>query len=105
MTKRMKNATGPRVALGAVLGLLAAFASTGAALGQSADCARLRQAIADAPRNDQGAQYQAAAARQRGELDRTTAYAHPPSPLKTAPACPACAAIPGTVRPAWPCKR
>jgi hypothetical protein len=76
MTKRMKNATGHRAALGAVFGLLATLAATGAALGQSADCARLRQAIADAPRNDQGAQYQAAAARQREELDRTTAYAH-----------------------------
>jgi len=42
----------------------------------SADCQRLRQAIADASRNDSGAQYQAAAERQRAELDRTTTYAH-----------------------------
>ena len=73
----MKNATGPWAALGAVIGVvLAAFAATGAAQGQNADCARLRQAIADAPRNDQGSQYQAAASRQRDELDRTNAYAH-----------------------------
>jgi hypothetical protein len=42
----------------------------------SVDCQRLRQAIADASRSDSGAQYQAAADRQRAELDRTTAYAH-----------------------------
>lgn len=76
MTKRMTYATGPRAALGAIVGLLAALAASGAAQAQSADCTRLRQAIADAGRNDQGAQYQAAAERQRQELDRTTAYAH-----------------------------
>ena len=37
---------------------------------------RLRQAISDASRDDQGAQYQAAAERQRAEIDRTAAYAH-----------------------------
>ena len=42
----------------------------------SADCERLRVAIADASRGDSGAQYQAAADRQRAELDRTAAYAH-----------------------------
>jgi hypothetical protein len=41
----------------------------------SADCQRLREAIADASRADSGAQYQAAADRQRAELDRTVAYA------------------------------
>jgi hypothetical protein len=75
MTKRMIHASGPRAALGAVFGLLAVFAAADAAQAQSGDCARLRQQIADASRNDQGAQYQAAAQRQREELDRTTAYA------------------------------
>jgi len=42
----------------------------------SADCQRLRQAIADASHSDSSAQYQSAADRQRAELDRTVAYAH-----------------------------
>ena len=40
----------------------------------SAECERLRQSIADASRNPQTAQFQAAAERQRGEIDRTVAY-------------------------------
>jgi hypothetical protein len=40
----------------------------------SADCDRLRRAIADASRSGQGAQYQAAADRQRAEIERTAAY-------------------------------
>ena len=42
----------------------------------SADCQRLRQAIADASHSDSSAQYQSAADRQRAEIDRTVAYAH-----------------------------
>lgn len=45
------------------------------ALAQSNECARLQQAIASAS-GGQGQQYQAAAERQRGELDRTVGYAH-----------------------------
>jgi len=63
----------------AVLCAAAVFGALGAAnlaAAQSADCARLRQAISDAARDNQGAQYQAAADRQRAEIDRTSAYAH-----------------------------
>ncbi len=75
MTKRMIDRPVKRAALGVAVAILAALTAGHAALAQSADCARLRQAISDASRNDQGAQYQAAAQRQREELDRTTAYA------------------------------
>jgi Protein of unknown function (DUF2865) len=44
-------------------------------LAQSSECIRLQQAIADASRNGQSERYQAAAQKQRGELDRTAAYA------------------------------
>ena len=44
------------------------------AFAQSAECARLQQAIASAPRGS--SQVQAAAERQRAELARTSAYAH-----------------------------
>ncbi len=71
MTKRMIDRTVRRAALGAVVAIVAALSAADVAQPQSADCARLRQAIADASRNDQGAQYQAAAERQREELDRT----------------------------------
>jgi hypothetical protein len=51
-----------------------AVASPGFAL--SADCERLRRAIADvSSHSGQNAQFQAAAERQRGEIDRTEAYA------------------------------
>jgi len=60
----------------AALGLVAALTGTNPALSQGGDCDRLRQAISDASRNSQGAQFQAAAERQRGEIDRTSAYAH-----------------------------
>jgi hypothetical protein len=76
MTKRMIDRTGARAALGTVVAILAALSAADFAQPQSADCARLRQAIADASRYDSGAQYQEAADRQRAELDRTTAYAH-----------------------------
>ena len=62
MTNRMIDRTIKRAALGAVVALLAALTAADVAQPQSADCARLRQAISDASRNDQGAQYQAAAA-------------------------------------------
>ena len=62
--------------------LCAAFAALAAillagrqTLAQGAECARLQQAIADASRNGQAERYQAAAQKQRGELDRTLAYA------------------------------
>jgi hypothetical protein len=45
------------------------------ALSANADCDRLRRAISDASRSGQNAQYQAAAERQRGEIERTAAYA------------------------------
>jgi len=77
MSKRTIETIARRVAFGLVL-----TAAAGAFLGGqtsaqqlSADCERLRVAIADASRGDSGAQYQAAADRQRAELDRTTAYA------------------------------
>jgi hypothetical protein len=57
------------VALGA--GLLASRQT----LAQSAECSKLQQAIAGASRNGQSDRYQAAAQKQRGELDRTAAYA------------------------------
>ena len=41
----------------------------------NSDCERLRRAIADSTRSGQGAQYQAAAERQRAEINRTVAYA------------------------------
>jgi hypothetical protein len=72
----MIERTGRRVALGAIFAFLAAVATADVAQPQSVDCGRLRQQIADASHNDQGAQYQAAAERQREELDRTEAYAH-----------------------------
>ena len=71
----MTYRTARRVALGLAVAFLAATAAADVALPQSVDCERLRQAIADASRNDQTAQYQAAADRQRAELDRTSAYA------------------------------
>jgi hypothetical protein len=76
MTKRMIDGTLRRVALGGAVAILAALAAADVAVPQNADCARLRQAISDASRDDQGAQYEAAAERQRAEIDRTTAYAH-----------------------------
>jgi hypothetical protein len=76
MTKRMIDGALRRVALGAAVAILAAMSAAEVAEPQNADCARLRQAISDASRDDQGAQYEAAAERQRAEIDRTTAYAH-----------------------------
>jgi hypothetical protein len=63
------------IALGAAV--LASLTLTGPAQPQNNDCARLQQAIAAASRgnNSQSAQFQAAAQRQRGEINRTAAYA------------------------------
>jgi hypothetical protein len=62
-------------ALLATLGVVVGSAGLDTARSQSADCQRLRQEIADSSHNTQGAQYQAAAAKQRAEIDRTVAYA------------------------------
>jgi hypothetical protein len=77
MTKRTIETIARRVAFGVVLAAAAAAVVGGRVSAQqlSADCQRLRQAIADASHSDSGAQYQAAADRQRAELDRTAAYA------------------------------
>jgi hypothetical protein len=64
-----------------IFGMAAAFlvgvAAIGGARAQSAECQRLQQAIVAAGHggNGQGAQFEAAAQRQRGEIDRTVAYA------------------------------
>ena len=78
MSKRTIETFARRVALGLVLAVAVAAAVFGGRVSAqqlSADCQRLREAIADASRGDSGAQYQAAADRQRAELDRTVAYA------------------------------
>jgi hypothetical protein len=76
MTKRMIDRNAGRAVLCAAVAILAAVSAADVAQAQIADCARLRQAISDSARSDQGAQYQAAADRQRAEIDRTSAYAH-----------------------------
>ncbi len=77
MSKRTIETIARRVAFGLALAAAAAAFLGGHVSAQqlSADCQRLREAIADASRGDSGAQYQAAADRQRAELDRTVAYA------------------------------
>jgi hypothetical protein len=72
---RLKSRSGA-VALLATLGIAFGLVSADTARSQSADCQRLRQEIADSSHSSQGAQYQAAAAKQRAEIDRTVAYAH-----------------------------
>jgi len=59
----------------AMFAVVLGLASDGPALSQNADCERLRQAIADGSRGGQGGQFQAAAEKQRSELERTVAYA------------------------------
>lgn len=59
---------------GLALAMAACAATT--ALAQSADCERLRRAIADAGYNPDTAQYQAAADKQQAEIDRMASYAH-----------------------------
>ena len=66
-----------RFGLAGIVASIAVFLSLGSsASADNADCERLRRAIADASRSGQSAQFQAAAERQRGEIDRTAAYAH-----------------------------
>ena len=78
MSMRTIEIIARRVALGLLVAAAAAavFGDHVSAQQLSADCERLRAAIADASRGDSGSQYQAAADRQRAELDRTVAYAH-----------------------------
>ena len=66
-----------RFNLGAATAIVCGLAALGSADAQSADCARLQQAIIMAGRGANGpnAQFEAAAQRQRGEIDRTAAYA------------------------------
>jgi Protein of unknown function (DUF2865) len=66
-----------RLTLGLAAAILASLAAIGAAEPQSADCVRLQQAIVSAGRGGGGGngQFEAAAQRQRGEIDRTVAYA------------------------------
>ena len=63
----------------AVAGLVAwtflSVLESSSAAAVNADCERLRRAVADSSRSPQGAQYQAAAERQRAEIDRTVSYA------------------------------
>jgi hypothetical protein len=63
----------PLVSIGIAAPLLLSLVSLAGAAG--ADCERLRRAIADSSRSGQSAQYQAAAERQRVEINRTVAYA------------------------------
>jgi hypothetical protein len=63
-------------ALLATLGIVASLTIADTARSQNADCQRLRQEISEASRGGQGGQYQAAAEKQRAEIDRTVAYAH-----------------------------
>ena len=61
--------------MAALLGVVVGLTSVDTARSQSADCQRLRQEIAESSRNTQGAQYAAAAEKQRAEIDRTVGYA------------------------------
>ena len=60
---------------GAMASMAVFFSLASPAGADSSECERLRRAIADASRAGQSAQYQAAAERQRVEMDRTAAYA------------------------------
>ncbi len=63
-----------RIIFGLAIAVLVSFTAMNAALAQSAECQRLQQAIASAGRGG-GGQYEAAAQKQRGEIERTSAYA------------------------------
>jgi hypothetical protein len=66
-----------RFIFGLAAAILVSLTAIGAAQAQSADCQRLQQAIVSAGRGGGGSgQYEAAAQKQRGEIDRTAAYAH-----------------------------
>ncbi len=69
--RSMRNVMAFRLALAALTGVFA----TAQAFAESGECARLRAAIASAPRGG-GGQFAGAAARQRSELARTNAYAN-----------------------------
>jgi len=58
-----------------VAGVVIALGATNRALPESADCMRLRQQIDNVTRASQVTQYAAAADKQRGEIDRMSAYA------------------------------
>ncbi len=75
MTKRRIDAIARRAAFGLALVVAAASTLGHVSAQQSVDCQRLRQSIADASRTDATGEYQAAADRQRAELDRTVSYA------------------------------
>jgi hypothetical protein len=66
-----------RLMFGLATAALASLTVIAAAQAQSADCLRLQQAIVAASHggNGQSTQFEAAAQRQRGEIDRTVAYA------------------------------
>ena len=65
-----------RFIFGLAAAIFVSLAAVSAAEAQSAECQRLQQAIASAGRGGgPGAQYEAAAQRQRGEIERTSAYA------------------------------
>ncbi len=68
---RVFSKWGARAAIAAPIALWLASP----AVAVSADCDRLRHAIEDASRSGQGSQFQAAAERQRSEIERTAAYA------------------------------
>ncbi len=63
-------------ACAAVAGLALLMWPAAPALSMSSDCERLRHAIADGSHGGQGGQLQAAADRQRSEIERTVAYSH-----------------------------
>jgi hypothetical protein len=66
-----------RFTFGLAMLIFVGLAAGGSALAQSAECQRLQQAIATAGRGGggQSAQFEAAAQKQRGEIDRTVNYA------------------------------
>ena len=65
-----------RFVFGLAAAILVGLVAAGSAQAQSAQCVKLQQAIAAAGHSSPNAQYEAAAQRQRGEIDRTAAYAH-----------------------------
>jgi hypothetical protein len=66
-----------RSIIGLGVAVLVSLATIGWAQAQSSECVRLQQAIVSAGRggNGQSAQFEAAAQKQRGEIDRTAVYA------------------------------
>jgi hypothetical protein len=73
--KAIKRASERFGLTGVIASIAVIFSLSSSVSADNADCERLRRAIADASRSGQSAQYQAAAERQRGEIDRTAAYA------------------------------